>query len=284
MVQDQEARVVQTLRAKLGNGHSIAIIGWRDSNHDSFTRALPMEQVRFFETAPLVMPRTVGYALFTNFVDHNQTKRVREQVSAHTKLFNTGCIKRILRDAATIKAATNKPESQEKAPMATPATTTAMPQDVAMPQSKPLAPSSQNGAAPYERTREEKGAEFALDFMKAVGDDPVATLSKYEVNKVLRRHFGESATASHFGHLLEPVVNAGNTKAGSYKATVRLLELVTGIDVEPKDPIEKARWLISRGPKLEERRSKLQLEIQAIDSELERVKKADQLLDSLKTL
>lgn len=271
---EEEVRVRKILQDKMGMGYVVAIIGWRDSNHDAFTRNLPAGKVLFYERVPDIVPKRVGYALTTSFVDHSERKRLRKQVHTHPNLFSTGVIKRILRDAAIMSSSSEVPPQ--------PAMEPEMSSTVAAPAVTPEATQGSTGSD--EAGEHEREIAFAKAFVIAVDHDHSRSLSKYELGAILRRIFGDRAQPSRFKHLLTAVVAEGNTKAGQYRATDKLLELAMSNEMEPPDPIEKAKWLIARRPSLEERHNRIQSEMRAIQKELERIGKAAELLESLKRL
>ena len=127
---------------------------------------------------------------------------------------------------------------------------------------------------------------FARAFSQAVNGNPEGSLSKYATAKLVRDHFGEKALVVKYRDLLEPVARPGKKNAGSYKATSELLELATAADrvVEPTDPIERARWLISKEKGLVTRISNLRDEIAEMERELQRITEAKNLLAQLERL
>ena len=56
----------------------IAIIGWKDSNHNSFTRSLSQNRVRFLDDSPGSLSQNFGFILFTRFIGHPLFERIKK--------------------------------------------------------------------------------------------------------------------------------------------------------------------------------------------------------------
>lgn len=322
MVQDSAVDNAKRLMAeKLDNGLCIAVFGWHNRNHDQFTRSLDGNQFLFLETPPRIIPARVGYAITTRFITHSDRQSVRKRVPTLSQVLSTGHIKRILREIA----AGQKPKKPEHAPQvraeAPQLTAQSAPKEEIhmvsstppaavqnLPSAAPVTAAGREEASVPELSSEERERRFAIDFMKQVGGDAGRTLSKYEASHILEKHFGEGRkNPSAHKKLLTGVVSEGNTKVGSYRATEYLLKLSgQSPEVEPDDPIEKARWLIARIPALLQRRDELEgekarflenlerekaeflarhgNEVGDVSNTLARCQKAKEMLDGLKKL
>lgn len=93
---NQVTALIQKVRDTLKEGRTIAIIGWRDSNHSTFTRSLPSNRVTFLDSTPEVLGETIGFVLFTRFVDHKVFNRIKTKKKIYPIVIETGQIKKIL--------------------------------------------------------------------------------------------------------------------------------------------------------------------------------------------
>ncbi len=290
------AASIKTMVEKLNEGLTIAVVGWRNSNHDNFTRSLDPRRFIFLDNEGRGMPRNTGYVLSTRFVQHAVWQQVQSRhIPIHPKVLQNGVIKGMLKDVRAVIRVVPVPQPQHPKAVTTP-TAVPAPATSAGPVQSPsisLPPASiavlAGGSTEGQQDKEQR---FAVAFLEAVGNDPTATMSKYEAAKLLVEHFGEGHNPSQYKKLLEGVVADGRSKVGQYRATAALIELAGRADIEPTDPTERAKWLVSREPLLQSRRHTLQeemecrvadikAEIATIDVTLGRVGKAKAALAAL---
>ena len=280
----QEARILGRVGETLDQGLSVLVLGWIDSNHSQFTRTLDPQRFLFLEKTPKVVTHRVGYVISTKFVKRPDLDRAKQQKPTHPHVLSVGVIKRILESAVRLQTPVPTPShhpSEDPVPPALPTPT---------PSQKP-SPSDESLRIPRRAPSDElsKGAReysFAIAFVKQIDDDSDKALSKFVVSRLLKEHFGDGHLPLRHKDLLEPVTATGAKNAGSYKATARLLELAmeTAPDVEPADPIEKARWLAGQETGLRKKKEDLQAKIAEIDHQLSRAAKARAAMEALRQI
>lgn len=89
----------EKVHATLRGGHSITVLGWEKHHHCDFTRSLPTSMIIFLGSSPGSLPQNSGLFLFTRFIGHSLTNRVKsEKGRDHLYPFRigTGQIKDIL--------------------------------------------------------------------------------------------------------------------------------------------------------------------------------------------
>ena len=90
--------LVFRLRSVILSEKRVAIAGWRDSNHNDFTRSIPEHMVVFWDQAPKNIPKNVEYVIFTKFVKHKQTNRTKIQTHIHPGVVKLGQIRDVLKE------------------------------------------------------------------------------------------------------------------------------------------------------------------------------------------
>jgi len=268
----------------LKQGGKIVILGWKTSNHDKFTRKLEETgRVKFYEKDPISIC-SGSMLIWTRFVGHSLTDRFRNQagIVSHSRSLNTGEIRRFLRGAGLMKLGEPAPPKvQEPIPIIA----TERPSELVVKSS-------------VAQTNLVSERAFASDFFESVGQNPSGTLSKFEASRLLRKHFGETAVASRFGRLLEKIVAEGGKKAGYYKATSFLMDLVTNPDHiitpdtsavsrEPEekdltqDTVGKLGVLLAKRPALLGERDRLKKELQDVEKQLEKIDRITAVLSEI---
>ena len=93
---DQLVAPIERARNAIQIGKSIAIVGWTDLNHTDFTRSLPKDKVVFFGSSPRAMGSTIGFVLFSRYIKHKVSERIKEQKDVHPIVLEPRQIKKIL--------------------------------------------------------------------------------------------------------------------------------------------------------------------------------------------
>lgn len=268
------SRTVAGMKEAVTSGRLIVIYGWLGSSHDTFTRSLDERHIRFEEKVPRTLPSKAGFIVATGLAGGCQKQLRGSGLPCCSTVLTPSRIKRLLKE---VGPAILKPKlSREDKRMTAPSQAKSAPNPT-MPASGPtytpgmkavdIPPTSDPSDAPAPnpeptpaRTREERERDFAVEFMQAVGGDAQKTLSKYEASALLKKHFdGVAVNPSSQKKLLGPVVSDGKSRAGNYRATQELIKLAGMTpQVEPTDPVERARWLAEREPQWEAEKAELE--------------------------
>lgn len=261
----------------------IVVLGWKASNHDEFTRKVENTgRVRFYNKDPISIC-SGNMLIWTRFVGHSSRNRLRNQpgIVSHSNYLNMGELRRFLRGVGAMILDESTPKSPEPIAQRTTKEPTGL-------------------AIQTEPDQKILGSDmaFAHDFFESVDHDPSGTLSKFEASKLLRKHFGETAVASRFNRLLEKIVAEGDKKAGRYKATSYLMDLMTkpvqstdpDISTAPKnraeedlaeDAVSRLGALLAKKPALLEERARLKEKLLNVEKQLEKIDRITAVLSEI---
>lgn len=96
MTLDQWGALDTRLRSVVQSGKSIAVLGWTDRNHSTFTRRLAEgKRVHFLPSPVREIPADVGLVLLTPWVTHADSRRANRDMLCPLTL-GSGQIKRLL--------------------------------------------------------------------------------------------------------------------------------------------------------------------------------------------
>jgi hypothetical protein len=131
------------------------------------------------------------------------------------------------------------------------------------------------------RTPEE---HFAHEFYELAGHADGATISKYQASNLVRKHFGDEYATKDLVEkgFLVPKVAEGRTKTGQYAAGEKLMEIMSA--PPPKNPIDRAHWLIEQEQELRAEESEIRSRLTEIETALTRIEKAKELIRQLEEL
>src|SRR3989344_7673272 len=110
--------LVPMLRRTLQSGKAIAIVGWRDSDHDEFTRSLSTEQIAFARKRRPDGP--FGYVLVAPSVKPSERGKATKNVRAHPKLLSPTEIKDALAQCKDLLRIVEQPRLETKPASSTP--------------------------------------------------------------------------------------------------------------------------------------------------------------------
>ncbi|MDB5254193.1 MAG: hypothetical protein JWL80_259 [Parcubacteria group bacterium] len=275
--------VLKDTRKTIEAGKVVGVLGWPPRFHDDLTRLVPASKFLFWANFPRSVPPEVGYVVRTKEAPRDLVVRLRKEGLFVSNLgLSKEEVRRLVRDIV---------------PELTPMPTLLQPREEVPDMSSSLENEpDQKVSAPLEvknfpETMEESRRAFSFDFLQMTNGMPEKPLSKYEVSLLLVTHFGEKGKSpKKHSDLIEPVTSPGDVRAGSYQATALLLDLaLSRSETEPKDPVEKLRWLVARRPLLIRKMSKLDDEEKVflsrlandraeISNEIRRCDKADEIL------
>lgn len=245
-------KITARIEGAARNGKSILILGWMPKNHDDNTRALEEAgTVRFLGSQSV--PRSISsgsLVVVTRFTPHTLYGRLKGNgATVISGVFEINQIKQMLSGLYP------KPPEREEV----------------------MAEETEK-----EGPRENREAQFCKEVLAGpLHGDSGGTVTSHQLRELLTKYFGDDSRASQFDHLLGPVRKEGHKKSHTFRLTPRALELAGAPmveEVEPTDPAQKVRWLLSREPGLREREKELYEEIQRIDEELKRIEKLKEVL------
>ncbi len=268
----------------LKDGRSIAIIGWKDSNHNVFTRSLPQNRVTFFGDSPGNLSQNLGFILFTRFIAHALFERIKKAKARrhyHPIPLDIGQIKVILESCrgvlkpsmshnATLPSAEVKTHELEHFSAEDSITHDGLLDFLTQPQPEIK-----------EMTQMEK-------FAKAFQDSANQTAGKQVSSKTLgelRLSSGVTKTNLQLitaGWIEKVELDAGKTKAFWYRKGKLMLEGVNPeVPALPETAVGRAEALISRKPELIARKEQIAKDLQAIDATLEMIEAAEQMFSKI---
>lgn len=232
---------IERVRATLESGLSVAVIGWRDKHHNSFTRKIPKNRIIFFlEDSVTTVPERVGFLLFAPFVGHSELHRLMRQKIGHSGKLQSGEIKRILEACIDLfqPASSAKPETLK------------MPMGATIEQAPKAAATVQNEAEiltshliKETQVGDEKMKKFKEAFKQAAnasGEVGMHALAK------LRADVGITDSASK-------LVKAGWIVAHRRDGMSKVSCYIEGPslggaqpEVEPENPLDRAKYYLTR--------------------------------------
>lgn len=276
--------LTQRIRKTLESGLSVAIIGWRDSNHNQFTRKIPRTKVVFFEETPSTLGQSIGYAIFTKFVGHPAFVRIKgaNKDRVHSVVVQMGQLRILLESCQDLFFSLQSNVPISNAPRMEVTDTNA-----------------------HKASPEQSLTDMALDFLTTPKEDFKMTdmdkfcrafleKSRLHKNKLvgkrvlarLRVEHGikEPAPLLSSAGWIVPVIREGVTQIGWYKAGEKMLETIEHEKFEPEDPVERARFLIAKEPEFIAERLRLEGELGNIKQKLAIIESAKALLNQIKDL
>ncbi|MBI2409961.1 hypothetical protein HYV30_02890 [Candidatus Kaiserbacteria bacterium] len=281
MLDQHYQALVRKAREVLGSGFAIAVVGWRDSNHNQFTRQLSDSKVVFLDSSPSNLTEKVGLVFLTRFVHHADVERIRKHHNVHPVVLDTGQIKRVLESCGDLLA----PAPRRPTVAGVPREVTAEP--------APDARGVDEDVLDFLTTPFPKEAVmsamdcFTRAFLAAAEANTLrpGSVGKKVLGKIRRDcGVGESPRQMVSDGWLKPDVSEGREHAGWYKAGERMLSTSTDPKFEPADPIERARFLIARKDAILAEQAELEGKLEQVKQQLERIRTAEKLLGQLAEL
>lgn len=181
--------LAEKLRRVILDGKLIVVIGWKESNHNSFTKSIPKNKVRFLGRMPRKPPDNTGLMLFTRFTNHAETERGRKWNDIHSSVLTLGTLRSLLKSLSDILMPVSIP-------------TLVYGDGAAREESIETTMAEQKDEEEKEvhTKRKEKEDEdplrvFTDHFMRAVDHRAERSLSKYKVTDLCRKVFGNERYA-----------------------------------------------------------------------------------------
>lgn len=280
----QDRALEQNVRSALGQGKVVVVLGWKESNHDDFTRALSQGgKVLFYEESPGSLSQKVGFVIFTKFTGHGTFSRVRTVTPTHPVVLGNGHIKRILESCKDVlETSVVSPVEEEKLSSAIIDPKPAVVASI----SKFEVQTEVVQVAPEEKKMEDMSG-FILAFMKEA-DRRGGSVGRNTLGNIRRAHGINLSNPDlvRSGWIL-PIISEGQTGVGSYRASEKMLKEAGRVpETEPvADPtFVQVKAFIARGASLEEQIFQLELQLEELKKELDRVTAAKELLAKLTEL
>ncbi len=260
--------IVEKARQALLGDLKIAVFGWKDSNHDRFTRGISPKKVIFAGRIQGI-GESVGLVMMTRFVGHEDLDMLRARnAGVHPVIMTTGQIKLVLQQCQNHLICHTSPTDSADVghePTSTP--------ELGL-----------NELAAQLSTQGEMEMSAIDAFCKAFAEKANAKGNDGHVGKVvlgeLIRDHQIDLTVLQLGKkgFIIPVVSNGAKKAGRYKVGPEMEKVLVAERLEPTDPIDKARYLIANevefASELARREAELQAERDRIAAELRAIEES----------
>lgn len=257
----QAGALAQRIRETLESGQTIAVLGWNHRRHNEFTRELVDGPVIFYNALPAKLAASVGLILFTKYVDHNATRKLKRTTPIHSTVLEVREIKEILASCEDILLPPPKPVAREGPK----AGATGPPNRLISPEAEAYDLEALDFiTTPREAKPVNPMVRFARAFLKMA--DKNGRVGKMKL-KGLRENNGVAADPPHLiedGWLVGLRPGEGK-KISQYTATDKLRELAANpkeCEV-PENPYEFARWLVAQEPSLLELQAEIMAEMEA---------------------
>lgn len=280
MLDTQIAGLFEKARQAAKDGLVIAVLGWKDLNHNDFTRGLSDKKVVFYDDVPDDLGETVGFVLFTKYVSHTDTERIKRKKKK--KVWSIVVEVRVIRQVLGSLADLLAPEKVfvvglnpqlDRFPLS--AFEKFFPPVCAVP-AVDVVDSMDEAILDFLTTpREEQEMsamqKFAQAFIAAAGANESGQVGKIQLGR-LRKEYGieESAAKLVRDGWLIGEVGEGSSKVGWYMET-KTLAALSKETPEPADPIEYAKLLVSQEPEV-------LAEYKALGAKLDKIEIAKRLL------
>lgn len=285
MLDNQFDSLLKKIRCTLQSEQSVAVVGWRNSNHNKFTRSLLKDdKVFFFNASSARLPKKVGFVLFTRFVYHHEFNKLRAGKSHWPIPIELRSIKNILNSCADLL---DFSQDQNNTIGSTRDHETAIPAAVE-PLTKPIQVdkldddvldflTAPNPKEKYEMDNLEKLTRAFLAATELNITKP-GYVGKKRLAK-LRREYGVEETPPQLvkvGWIIGEVEGA-HKQVGWYKPGPKMTALIAQENCEPEDKYELALHLVSQKDTILAQKKK-------IEEMLDRIETAEKVLTALSAL
>lgn len=285
----QRLALVGEVTRVLERGEKVAIVGWRDSNHNSTTRRLSRScLLEFVLQSPGHFGTSFGLVLCTKFISHSIFEALRKGNRVYPKVLSNGIIKKVLAECSeALLSAEEKIREAKSQPMDDLTLPVAVVPPQPTPQETPV-PSKETEMLPAEEAKTEPDMErFVQRFLEQ------ATITGGMVGKEvlgrIRRECGLDKVTNldlvKMGYVIS-VKKDGCKNAGRYRAGIMMTGQATTEHKRPEsnDPLSRARALV-------ESEEAVKAEIKAIETrheelriELVKIERARELIAQLEDM
>lgn len=280
LIAQEVAILTQRVRTTLASGLSVAVVGWRDSNHNQFSRELPGKKVVFFGAKPPCIGDSVGLVLFTRFVDHPVVEKIKRKKQVYPAVIDTGQIKSILESCRDLLSPPPRSLSMDDGLSVIPVE----PVGQAPPPEDEMDLAVLDFLTTPRRKEMTDMDTFAAEFLQNAQANG-GKAGKMSLAKIIKETCPgmTSAKLARDGWII-PVTKEGRTHVSSYLPSEKLLAVVKQEQHEPDDPYERAKFLIAQKPDLLNEKDRLMSLVSEIHDKLERIETAEKVLAQLNTL
>lgn len=264
--------LLMRMRQTLEKGEIIAIVGWKASNHNEFTKGLPKEKMVFKESSQ-DPPLGASLVLMTRFVDHTFFEHLKKGWLVHPVPLDTGKIKKLLEGCKDLLEVA-KP----------------------LPQARIRAPTVEEGElSQFDRYHEimdflteprkemNEMEKFTTAFFKEAERNH-GRVSTFAIGKLIREHKAPQPPSLIKDGWIVPEVSSGKKKIGWYRAGDKMQGLKENLEHLPEDPLERAKALIAKKPKIAAQKTELEKQIEELDGKLSLIEQAENLMRQLTNL
>lgn len=278
MLPRQLEALIQRVRTALESGLSIAIVGWRDINHNQFTAKLPEKKVLFLDASPVSLPERVGLVLFTKYMDHTTSAQIGRRKPVYKIVLEVRDIRTILESCKDVMIIPSHGDTT-KAAAAEPAATTAPANE--------LSDAALNLiTTPREKYEMNKMDCLTKAFLDAANANKECLISMKELARIRGAcDIKETPQQLVSTGWIEGVTAGGKTKIGWYKAGPKMLEN-TGPQKaeEPEDPYEWAKWRVAQEDAVLAKKAEIEAELAKVVAEIAEIGLAKEALARLNDL
>jgi hypothetical protein len=277
--------LVPILRHQLQSGKAIAVVGWRDSDHDSLTRNLYANQVAFGRHKR--PDGTFGYLLVTTHITSAERGKATKGIRSHPTLLNPDDVKNALQQCKDLLRVAKEPEIPFEPPEAP----------------SPSNPPDAEEPVTEDTSTEEPGREKLLDLLTHPGTTRMNSMDKFvtafqkeaaassdgtvgsrTLGKLVLEHKVPNAQILLKGGFLIPITGEGKLKIGRYKAGHKMVELARQSTSLPDDPLDAMRLLVSQKPEVEQSIKDHEAQLFALREKLGAIEEAEKHFGQLTAL
>jgi hypothetical protein len=274
------SNIIENLERDIREGNTLCVLGWKSSNHNTFTRSLDKADCVVFadlsgnnNLKPLPDKAVV---IVTKFVSHKHSNLLKTgRVRHHPHPLPLGDIRKIL--LALKPVLMGEPAPKQVNPQHTAVTNI----DQESPTLEELEQRVLSGGrAPDKYDR------FAAAFTKKAAEHPEKLVGTRTLGELIAQlELAEKPPVLVSKGLVIAVVQAGKKRIGWYKAGPELEKrLQQSISEEPTDPLDKAAWLLEQEPEFRRKLAELSVQITFWETHLRRVDAAKELLRQIEAL
>lgn len=316
-----EDEVVRQIQCEFAENRNIAVLGWRTKRHDEMTRNLENgKRVRFFENVPKILPQNVNVYLTTTTPTNIYRSRLRHE-GVRPVVLTEHSIKRVLARAQGAIKAIPKPSAtviETKQPVTAPPASRPLPAEIKPPQTPSeeetmcavseavtqvepalIDPSDNEDYGTESSQPDPNAVAFSVELCAMAEEWAEYLIPRGDVAQLLRKHFGEKATAQLYKKYLKGLAQAGKTNVSMYTPSkfaramadhaISLpepeLEAVPNEDAflatQPAPGAERAQWLIDNRATLVKFQKYHEGRAQFFAEQFEKAKKAEKVLKAL---
>jgi hypothetical protein len=251
----------------LKGGQVVAVVGWRSSDHDDFTRSLPATQVLFVGNS--VPPEPIGFTLMTKVVSPQLRGKASHRRKAAPVLLEAVQVRECLTQCRDLLKPV--PKTQPAPLPSGAAAETPKPPDLVLPEAVLDFMTKPN----KELTKMER---FVAAFLAEAAKRTDGMVGKRTLGKLIREYeVEETPPVLVQAGWIVPKVSDGRTKIGWYQAGEKMQQASEQIEQMPEDPVARARLLVSQKEATLAEKAALQEKLTKVEDKLKLIEQAEGL-------